>query len=1139
MPDADQYDDDRERDLDAVIAEYYRLLDADEPPDQNAFILRYPDFALELREFFSDAQLLQGPDYSNPQDNHSGPSITSDNISRPAKSASRPVVRYFGEYEILEELGVGGMGVVYQARQTKLNKIIALKMIKVGHLAGDDEVRRFRAEARAAAKLDHPGIVPVHEVGVDHGQHYYTMDYVGGGSLSKLHRDEPVAARRAAEIIKQMAEAMHYAHGQGIVHRDLKPANVLLTAGGVPRITDFGLAKRLWTEDDSVGVSMTETGQILGTAGYMSPEQAAGKSRLVGPPADIYALGAVLYALLTGRAPFVGESQADTILQVIQRDPVSPRVLNPSVARDLETICLKCLEKEPHRRYGTAQLLADDLCRFLDGRPVTARPISPAARGWRWCRRNPSLAVLGMVILLVAGVSPFVAAGMYHLAEERETARKDATDNSGKLEISLTAERKATYQATEALSKERKAKSELAKALQDKELALTESQRRARQIARRNYVLLLSQAPELWRQARLADLKALLSEASSELIDQSEFGLAYWTARLQETVPLATLPLPARQHFSFSQDSRRAACVQTLPDDLSNPANVYKRQVVELYRVISDSTGSPPVRFEHQRRLTLPFAAHNPKIAFLPDNKRLAVTAGDGPEVHLIDLDTDEKSLAFKTRYSMYGISYFSTGGSHLLKYDGDDERWEFWSVQDGTRQLLPKRDDFNQQAELVLSDDGTLVGSKDGVVIKVEGGEQVAELPGRITQFSPNNRFVVASSSVWQLTDGKEVIKFPDAGQCAFSRTNPDIAFALCQGVLLRLDLGRAQSTRLGMIGPAGNLALIPGDEKLVLGTLPDAIAAWSNSRPSATSSLRLGQIAAISGNRRYVVARGKAVNAYEVWDLFERKKLADVGEHNTLPAQFKLYSFGVSDDALVAYTFDLLEVTLFDSRNNKVLDTWKPKTITATGALKRASITPDGKTVLLGEAGALHGWDHRTRKGWTMTSNSAARFDGRFNISPDSHWVSSGGALWSLANRTKDDLPASVAASTSLNDPWVALNGETLLAGPLGTFFNPTRRELHSFITPEHSFRGIAVSPDSRNLAVVNFLLGPPSLVRVFAIAEDEKPARLWPVLELELEGFSAYQCAFTPDSRTLILIDQGGVVNYIHANLASVSR
>ena len=414
MPDSDSDRSQRERDLDSLIAEFYQAVERGQGVDQAEFLKRHPDSAAEMREFFENVERIEKVAVSvSPILEETQPVAT----STPGSLIPGTVVRYFGDYEILEELGAGGMGVVYKARQVKLNRIVALKMIKVGQLASEDEVRRFQAEARAAAKLDHPGIVPVHEVGVHYGQHYYVMDYVAGGSLSKLHRDEPVAARRAAELIEQLSQAMHYAHGQGIIHRDLKPANVLLSSGGAPRITDFGLAKRLWSEEESAGVSTTETGQVLGTVGYMSPEQATGKTRLVGPPADIYALGAVLYALLTGRAPFVGESQADIILQVIQKEPVSPRILNPSVARDLETICLKCLEKEPHKRYGTAQLLADDLVRFLDHRPVLARPISRLARAWRWCRRNP-WAATALLLLLILGVgSPPVAWRQYQLTQ--------------------------------------------------------------------------------------------------------------------------------------------------------------------------------------------------------------------------------------------------------------------------------------------------------------------------------------------------------------------------------------------------------------------------------------------------------------------------------------------------------------------------------------------------------------------------------------------------------------------------------------------------------------------------------------------------------------------------------------------------
>ncbi len=395
----EQGEGERERQLDAIIAEYYRLAEAAEVANQNEFIQRNPDFASELKDFFADARLLHQHDPSDPTLTLVGPTIAM-NKSRTAKPAAGSVLRYFGAHEILEELGAGRMGVVYKARHAKLRRIVALKMIRSAEFANSSDVQRFEVEAKAAARLSHPGIVSVHEVGMHDGLHFYTMDFVEGGNLSQLHRDEPVPAKQASTLVRKLAEAMHYAHLQGIVHRDLKPANILLTAAGEPRITDFGLAKRVRDDDESHVLTMTESGQILGTAGYMSPEQASGKSRMVGPSSDVYSLGAVLYALLTSRAPFVGETPSHTIMQVLQNEPLSPRKLNPSVPRDLETICLKCLEKEPHKRYGTAQLLADDLGLFLEGKPVMARPVNKASKAWSWAKRNPWIAATLLLIVL-------------------------------------------------------------------------------------------------------------------------------------------------------------------------------------------------------------------------------------------------------------------------------------------------------------------------------------------------------------------------------------------------------------------------------------------------------------------------------------------------------------------------------------------------------------------------------------------------------------------------------------------------------------------------------------------------------------------------------------------------------------------
>jgi len=315
-------------------------------------------------------------------------------------SASRPSPRVtsFGDYELLEEIARGGMGVVWKARQKSLNRLVALKMMLSGQFAQPEFVQRFRAEAEAIAQLQHPNIVAIHEVGEHEGQPYFTMDFVEGRTLAEIVREGPLPAQRAATYLKVIAEAVQYAHQHGILHRDLKPSNVLIDTNDQPRITDFGLAKRLTGDSE-----LTLTGQVLGSPNYLAPEQAAGRQTDVGPTSDVYALGAMLYHLLTGRPPFQADSLTTLLRQVMETEPVSPRLLNASVPRDLETICLKCLEKEPSRRYASAQALADELGRFLLGEPILARPIAPTGKVWRWCRRKKTLAAaLGAVVLVAA-----------------------------------------------------------------------------------------------------------------------------------------------------------------------------------------------------------------------------------------------------------------------------------------------------------------------------------------------------------------------------------------------------------------------------------------------------------------------------------------------------------------------------------------------------------------------------------------------------------------------------------------------------------------------------------------------------------------------------------------------------------------
>jgi eukaryotic-like serine/threonine-protein kinase len=365
--------------------------------------------------------------------------------SNPGSEGAIPLpTRRFGNYELLEEIARGGMGVVYKARQRGLDRIVAVKMILVERFAGKQSVQRFRGEAAAAGVLRHPNIVAIHEIGMHEGQHFFSMDYVEGQNLAQLVNHRPLPAPKAARYVQRIAEAVHYAHEQGILHRDLKPSNVLIDAAtDQPRITDFGLAKRL--ESDSALASgfssLTLSGQMLGSPNFMPPEQASRGRGKVGRPSDVFGLGGILYFLLTVRAPFQGESLEATIGQVLNAEPVPPRLLNPSLPRDLETICLRCLEKEPMRRYATAQDLADELGRFLEDKPILARPVSRPEKVWRWCRRNPVVASLATTAVFVFLLG---FAGVTWQAQRASKARDLA---QGRLYESLVREAHATRTA--------------------------------------------------------------------------------------------------------------------------------------------------------------------------------------------------------------------------------------------------------------------------------------------------------------------------------------------------------------------------------------------------------------------------------------------------------------------------------------------------------------------------------------------------------------------------------------------------------------------------------------------------------------------------------------------------------------------
>src|SRR5947207_5312737 len=292
----------------------------------------------------------------------------------------------FGDYELLEEIGRGGQGVVYRAHQRSLNRTVALKVIGLGPWATEVHLKRFRREAEAAASLEHSGIVPIYEVGEREGSCYFSMKFVEGGQLDEVVRREPMPIRQAAELIAKVARTVHYAHEHGILHRDIKPGNILLDKNGEPHLADFGLARLVETES-----TLTRTKDLMGTPSYMAPEQAVGNNAQITRATDVYGLGAVLYQLLTGHPPFAGGTTYETIKLLLDTEPKQPRLLNPKVDRDLSTICLKCLEKDPQRRYSSSLALAEALEHWLKHEPILARHTGIFTRGKKWLRRNPKL----------------------------------------------------------------------------------------------------------------------------------------------------------------------------------------------------------------------------------------------------------------------------------------------------------------------------------------------------------------------------------------------------------------------------------------------------------------------------------------------------------------------------------------------------------------------------------------------------------------------------------------------------------------------------------------------------------------------------------------------------------------------------
>jgi WD40 repeat protein len=650
-------------------------------------------------------------------------------------------------YEIVGELGRGGMGVVYKARHLRLDRLVALKMILSGVYAGPHELARFRTEAEVIARIQHPNIVQIFDVGEaplagGDGCPFLSLELVEGGSLARKLTGRPLPAREAAGLVQSLARAIHAAHQLGIIHRDLKPGNILLTADGTPKITDFGLAKRVDAETTG-----TQSGVLMGTPEYMAPEQAAGKSKEIGPATDVYALGVILYELLTGRPPFKGQTSLDTLQQVLSDEPVPPSRLQPKVPRDLETICLKSLQKEPARRYTSAAALADDLERFQAGRPILARPVGTLERTLRWCRRNPAATGLVAALLIGASVSLYFAiqaeirAGAYLKQKNRANTTAD--------ELRASVDR-------------------------EKETAKREREK-AEQLRGLLYVARMSALRQSWEEGNLTRIRSALDQHLSQ---PGEKDLRQWEWHYQYRLchgELRTLRGPKIGVLcaAFSQDGRWLAA-GTSGNSLS-PATVEIWDLANGREVYKLAGHDGPVL----------------SVAFTPDGRRLisasqlGVTNGGGSHgtIKVWNLASGEELNSWRTPSfdDRIGVVLSPDRTQLVLPCHGQLRVWDPRSGQELRGIDAPQGHPPNWSA-LAYSPDGrwlaSMSGSMQGKSTGIQlwdaaSGRSVRTIGGKASclAFSPEGRRLLAGSDdngghgelkLWDVPTGQELCTFP-----------------------------------------------------------------------------------------------------------------------------------------------------------------------------------------------------------------------------------------------------------------------------------------------------------------------------------------------------------------------------------------